>query len=277
MARVSLKDLIVADLLKPGDELTCEPTKGKLYKATVEADGSILYQGKRFGHPSPWATEVAGNNRDGWKNVCRNRIPLKELREELLKKLGTPVPVQEIKGPGSEPKLKPKVVVPEIPAELIAQSIEQQLQAKLLTLDPPSFERVVGRVLQALGVTEVRITGRTSDGGIDGEGTIPVLSMKVAFQAKRYGPENSVGIEPVQRLIGTVAGRKYDRGVFVTTSSFTPGAREEAARPDSKIVLIDGKALVTLMVEKGRGIIRVPVVRVELDEDFFGGLSAPRA
>jgi len=87
---------------------------------------------------------------------------------------------------------------------------------------------VLARLLKVLGIEEVKVTGRTADGGIDVEGTIPILNIRVAVQAKRYALQNSVGIDPVQRLIGSVITGGYARGIFITTSNFAAGARETA-------------------------------------------------
>ncbi|MDP2953307.1 MAG: restriction endonuclease, partial [Chloroflexota bacterium] len=150
----------------------------------------------------------------------------------------------------------------------------QQLKERLLKLDSGQFERVIGELLKALGMERVTVTGRTNDGGIDAEGAIPFINIKVAVQAKRYAPENSVGIDPVQRLLGSVVSGGFDRGIFITTSSFTAGARETAGQGGSKVVLLDGGKLVDIMVEKGLGIREVPIVKKELDEGFFGSIAA---
>lgn len=100
-----------------------------------------------------------------------------------------------------------------------------------------------------------------------------ITGIRMAFQAKRWQPATSVGADFVRSFIGAVAVNKYDRGLFITTSSFTPGAKEEAEKPDSRVVLIDGDKLVDLMLERGLGIRKVPVIREELDEGFFSNLT----
>lgn len=172
--------------------------------------------------------------------------------------------------PAPSPTPAPSPPVPTPPHPPIPNgAIGKRLRDKLFQLTPEGFERVVGKFLEAMGLREVNITGRTGDGGIDGEATLLVLGIKVCFQAKRWAANNNVGIEPIQRLIGSITARKYDRGLFITTSNFTPGAREEAERPESRVVLIDGERLVALMLEKGLGVRRIPVVQEELNEAFF--------
>ncbi len=125
--------------------------------------------------------------------------------------------------------------------------------------------------MKSIGVSGVEVKGRSGDGGLDGHGVVAVLGLKVCFQAKKWA--NPVSGDPIRALIGTVVNNGYDRGVFITTSSFTAGAREEAERPTSKIVLLDGDAVVDLMVKKGLGVKREPVVSEVIDETFFAGLS----
>ena len=141
----------------------------------------------------------------------------------------------------------------------------------MLELEPNHFEKLIGELLQSMGMSEAEITGRVGDGGIDGTAEMPVMGVRIAFQANRWQPSNSVGANPVRGLIGSVAVNRFDRGVFITTSAFTAGAREEADKPDSKVILIDGDRLVDLMVNRGLGVKKVPVVKEELDH--FQSLS----
>lgn len=146
-----------------------------------------------------------------------------------------------------------------------------QLLTRLLELAPTQFEHLVGAFLEANGFREVRVTGRSHDGGIDGDCVIPFVDVKVAFQAKRF-TENPVGTQLMQQFKGSIGA--YERGVFITTSSFTPGAREIAEGPGVKILLIDGQELLANMVRKELGIKAVPVTREVIDEDFFQELRS---
>ncbi|MBI4298015.1 MAG: restriction endonuclease [Chloroflexi bacterium] len=164
----------------------------------------------------------------------------------------------------------PTPVTPVPPPSPPPNHLRQRLRERLLQTSPAEFERVVGKFLGALGLSEIHVTGRTADGGIDGNGIVPVFNLKVCFQAKRWAMGNNVGSSPVRELVGSVTTRRYDKGVFITTSAFTAGAREEAEGTESKVVLIDGDRLVDMMIEKGLGIREVTVVtQQELDEEFF--------
>ena len=260
-----LRDILNAGLLQPGEELTCEPRKGELYRATLQADGKIRYNGTEFNAPTDWASNVAGNSRNGWRDIHARGKSLAEFRDQLLSVALKP-PVKPARAEAE--------IGPQLPAEALAdQDAQQQLKNKLLKLELAIFEKLMGKLLASMGMSDVHITVRTHDGGIDGEAEMPVMGIKIAFQAKRWQPANPVGADPVRNLMGSVVGNKYDRGIFITTSRFTAGAREEAEKPDSKVVLIDGDRLVNLMREKGLGITKVPVVREELDEEFFRNLN----
>src|SRR3990172_2071298 len=82
---VSVRDLIGVGMLSPGDLLTCEPRRGEVYSGRVEADGSLVLDGRRFPSPSKAASTVAGNSRDGWETMKANGRPLKEIRDEYLR------------------------------------------------------------------------------------------------------------------------------------------------------------------------------------------------
>lgn len=150
--------------------------------------------------------------------------------------------------------------------------ITSSLLERILKLSPDEFENLVGGYLGAKGFLDVEVTGKSYDGGIDGHCGIPFINVKVAFQAKRYATGNNVGIEPVQRLQGSMSNT-YDRGVFITTSSFTSAAKGWVDEAQAQITLIDGDELVKQMMELGLGIKVIPVVKYEVDEGFFADLE----
>ncbi len=161
--------------------------------------------------------------------------------------------------------------VPAVPQGQDTDPIRARLLGSVSALAPGDFERLVGVPLKSLGMEQVQVTGRSHDGGIDGMAQMPLLGVRIAFQAKRW--QQAVGSDPVRSLIGSVHLNRYDRGVLITTSTFTPGAREEADKPESKVSLIDGQRLADLLIEKCLGITEVPLVRQELDEHFFEDLK----
>jgi len=139
---------------------------------------------------------------------------------------------------------------------------------KLKCLSPVGFEQFCRELLLEAGFEDVEVTGRSGDRGIDGRGILkvnPLYSMKVAFQAKRY--QDTVGSGVVRDFRGAVVGRA-DRGLLITTGTFTRDAEIEAARDGTThIELIDGPAIVDLMQEYEFGL--KPVSTFRLDHDLF--------
>ena len=109
-----------------------------------------------------------------------------------------------------------------------------------MRLSPQVFETLVGEFLRAKGFDNVEVTGRSHDGGIDGHCRLSFLSINVAFQAKRWS--RNVPIEHVQRLVGSIRG-SFERGVFVTTSDYTPSARSWMDETNPPVVALNGKEL----------------------------------
>ena len=142
-------------------------------------------------------------------------------------------------------------------------------------VSPSAFERLCQRVLRESGFIHVEVTGRVGDGGIDGKGVVRVgglLSFHVIFQCKRY--QGSVSSSSVRDFRGAMVGRA-DKGLFITTGTFTKDARTEAQRDGAPpIDLIDGETLVAKLKELRLGV-RVTtkmIEQVEIDQAFFDGL-----
>ena len=138
----------------------------------------------------------------------------------------------------------------------------------LLKLPAAGFERLCQWVLREAGFTQVVVTGRSGDGGIDGYGTLavnPLVSFKVLFQCKRFS--KSVSPSHVRDFRGGMAGRA-DKGIILTTGSFTAEARREASRDGvPPIELIDGEKLIDMLEQLELGL--RPVKTSEVDHAFF--------
>jgi restriction system protein len=146
----------------------------------------------------------------------------------------------------------------------------QQLHKTLLSLDPSAFERLAQRLLRESGFIQVQITGKAGDGGIDGVGIARIngfLSFHVLFQCKRY--QGSVTAGQIRDFRGAMQGRT-DKGLFITTGTFTRDAIKEATRDGAPpIDLIDGEQLVQRLKELGLGVKIVMLESVEVDTDWF--------
>lgn len=140
----------------------------------------------------------------------------------------------------------------------------------MLEMKPDAFERLCRRLLREKGFSEVNVTGRAGDGGIDGRGTlnIDMLSFDVRFQCKRYS--GSVGSGAIRDFRGALDGRA-DKGLFITTGTFTRDAMRESVRLGAfRIDLIDGSQLCDYLKETELGV--EVVEQVQIDPDFFKGI-----
>jgi restriction system protein len=129
-----------------------------------------------------------------------------------------------------------------------------QLLDVLMAIAPDAFERLSQRLLREAGFISATVTGRTGDGGIDGLGVyrMSLVSFPVFFQCKRY--RGSVGAGAVRDFRGAMAGRG-DKGLLITTGTFTAEAKAEATRDGAPPVdLIDGRRLCDLLKEYELGV-----------------------
>ena len=137
---------------------------------------------------------------------------------------------------------------------------------------PDAFERLAQRLLREAGFTKVEVRGKSGDGGIDGVGVLRVnlVSFQVYFQCKRW--KGSVGAKDIRDFRGALQGRA-DKGLFITTGTFTSQAAEEATREGAiAIDLIDGDRLCDLLKENALGVETEIIKRVRIQSDWFKGV-----
>lgn len=149
----------------------------------------------------------------------------------------------------------------------------ETLMKTLLSMSPDAFERLCQRLLRESGFIQVEVTGRSGDGGIDGHGVVRLaglLSFPVIFQCKRY--RNTVSAGTIRDFRGAMVGRA-DKGLIITTGSFTPAASQEATRDGAPpIDLIDGEQLMDKLKDLTLGIATRQVEVVEVDTDWFAAI-----
>jgi restriction system protein len=156
--------------------------------------------------------------------------------------------------------------------EEIEQPAEWQykLLEELKKLSPEAFERLCQRLLRESGFVEVEVTGKSGDGGIDGRGTIRLhglVGFRIIFQCKRYA--GAVKSQEIREFKGTMVGRA-EKGLFITTGTFTRDARQEAVRDGAPpIDLIDGEQLVQRLKELSLGVQVKNEELITLDEVWF--------
>jgi restriction system protein len=176
--------------------------------------------------------------------------------------------------------IKSGSITPEEQIETAYQALQSALRADLLERiaqnTPSFFEQVIVDLLVAMGYggshkNAASQLGRSGDGGVDGVINEDRLGLdRVYVQAKRFAPGNTVGRPEVQAFVGSLVGLGATKGVFVTTSTFSPQAREFVQHLSQRIILLDGQSLADLMIEHGVGVRTSRAIEFKrLDEDFF--------
>lgn len=154
--------------------------------------------------------------------------------------------------------------------EVLERSWRDELQATLLALSPAAFERLCQRLLRESGFVEVRVTGKSGDGGIDGVGVVRLgglLGFPVLFQCKRY--QGSISASTVRDFRGAMIGRA-DRGLIITTGTFSRDAQTEATRDGAPpIDLLDGNQLLDKLKELRLGVGVELIEKVSVLPDWF--------
>lgn len=150
---------------------------------------------------------------------------------------------------------------------------KETLINRLYDISPSAFERLSQRLLRESGFSQVEVTGKVGDGGIDGKGIVRVsglLSFHVIFQCKRY--KGSVSPSQVRDFRGAMQGRA-DKGLIITTGTFTREAIKEATRDGAPpIDLIDGEFLCDKLKELKLGVETKQIEVVEIKNEWFANL-----
>lgn len=184
---------------------------------------------------------------------------------------------QPVRQPGSEKKGSGKDTSRSLLRNL--RAIHQKYQAELRStilfrirrLHPSTFEDFAKRLLEAYGFLDMNVTQYSKDGGIDGHGKLKVglAHLNVAFQCKRFN-RNTVGRPEIDKFRGAIQG-EFEQGICFTSSTFAQGAEAASFRRGAvPIILIDGNAIVDLMIEKQFGVQmeQLPIYSYALDLVF---------
>jgi restriction system protein len=155
-------------------------------------------------------------------------------------------------------------------SEIENKTWQEELMELLLSMSPDAFERLIQRVLRESGFSQVEVTGKSGDGGIDGKGIFKIaglISFNVLFQCKRW--QNSVTASDIRDFRGALQGRA-DKGLFATTGSFTRDAIKEASRDGATpIDLLDGEALTNKIKELKLGLAMDYVEKITINKKWF--------
>lgn len=148
----------------------------------------------------------------------------------------------------------------------------EQVSEILQQMNPYAFEKLSQRLLRECGFSEVQVTKKSGDGGIDGVGKLRIkgiFSFNVAFQCKRY--KGQVGAPEIRDFRGSL-GTNIEKGVLITTGIFTNAAKEEASSEGKRLIdLMDGNEFINKLAEYGIGLHEV--TSYEVDEDFFNSIE----
>ncbi len=158
------------------------------------------------------------------------------------------------------------------------QKVRKELALELLKqikqCTPAFFEKLVIDLLVKMGYGGTRreagqAVGRTGDGGIDGIINEDRLGLdNIYLQAKRW--DSTVGRPEIQKFAGALQGQRAQKGVFITTSTFSTDSHDFVSRLDTKIVLIDGDLLAQLMIDHNVGVSTTAVYEIKrVDSDYF--------
>ncbi len=241
----------VADIPHPGNENISELAYQLAWARTYLKNYGVITNSER----SIWSIMPAYLSAE----MLEDKKIIRKLNEQRRKKKGS--------SPSDPPQDDdPTNDVVEYPEE--AKPWRVRLSEILQTMDPFGFERLTQRVLRECGFTQVEVTKKAGDGGIDGTGKLRIngiFSFNVAFQCKRY--KGAVGAPEIRDFRGSLT-TDIEKGVLITTGTFSKAARDEASNPGKQqIDLIDGEEFINMIVEYGIGVREVKAY--EIDEEFF--------
>lgn len=158
--------------------------------------------------------------------------------------------------------------------QIIKNSLANEVLEQVKTCSPSFFERLVVDLLVAMGYGGThedagQAIGKSNDGGIDGIIKEDRLGLDVIYiQAKRW--EANVGRPELQAFAGALLGKQANKGVFITTSNFSSGARDFVGSIASNIILIDGEELADLMIDFNVGVNVIANYEIKrIDSDYF--------
>jgi restriction system protein len=255
-ASVAEQEDEVATILKLSDAEVSEVHRGNRTKLSYRLAWARNYL-KRYGALDNSSRGVWALTSEGQKHQTLNKEHVKKFVQSLDR---------DAASGGSE------VDHVDVSDELKDIDWEDRLLSVIKAMQPDAFERLCQRLLRESGFIQVEVTGKTNDGGIDGKGVVRIgglLSFHVIFQCKRY--QGSVSSPAVRDFRGAMVGRA-DKGLLITTGTFTKDARTEAQRDGAPpIDLIDGEALVEKLKELRIGVqIKERVIEeVLIDEAYF--------
>jgi restriction system protein len=286
--------------LASGNEKTISDLKNKLakdFKLSEEELKELLPSGNQliFDNRVGWARTylkkamlIESTRRGVFKITERGKKVLKEgvtaITATYLKKFDEFREFQNLEKSTDDLREEAQSVESEsTPIELFEKSykkiesdLKKEILEQILSCSPFFFEKLVVDLVINLGYGGSRKEAgeafrTTGDGGIDGIIKEDKLGLDLIYlQAKRWKSDSCVGRPEVQKFAGALQGRRARKGIFITTSYFSSDAREFVGNIDSKIILIDGQELSSLMIESGTGVSTLSSYSIKrIDTDYF--------
>jgi restriction system protein len=253
-ASIPEQEIEVAKILNLSEKDASEIHRGNRTKLSYRLAWSRNYL-KRYG--------IIDNSRRGIWSLTPKGLKTKQVNKEDVKR--------SVHALSRKNKIE-KGNYEQIEFEDTLDAWEDELLEIIRGISSDAFERLCQRVLRESGFIQVEITGRSGDGGIDGKGVVRIgglLSFHVLFQCKRY--KGSVSSSTVRDFRGALVGRA-DKGLIITTGTFTRDARLEAQRDGATpIDLIDGEELVEKLKELEIGVeVKEKIVQeILIQKDYF--------
>lgn len=286
--RAQLKEEVIRALpSEQADTRATTPTGIPLLEKRIEWAVHYLFKAGLLTRPQRGYYQITDRGRDVSKSgpVVLDKLFLQKFpefaewleRSSGIERSDDRTPPETVTLSDEDQSLTPDDLVSQGIAAIKNQAVEDLLD-QLMQVTPTQFERLVTRVIGELGYVGTGGYGETTqpsgDGGIDGIIHRDRLGLeRILLQAKKWAPDRNVGREEIDKFLGVLGRENASLGVFITTSSFSTGARDGVKHLGGQVALIDGRELANLMYEYGVGVSTdATFVTKRLDTDFFENL-----
>ena len=264
----------------PPEEANAKSARGtNIFRSRVHWAQAYLAQAGAISRPERGFMQITDEGRE----ILR-KYPNGITRDEFRKLPGYANAWSGRQAKNESPDSHSEIEINETPLEQIEIAIDQleenvasELVSRIQLMTPKFLELVVLELLHKMGYGDsasgIEHLGGPGDEGVDGVINQDVLGLqRIYVQAKRYRDEGKIGRPEIQKFVGALTGLGANGGVFITTSTFSPDARDYAQKSQlsPRIILIDGSELGKLMVKHGVGVHEKRTYKVvDIDEDYF--------
>lgn len=281
-SQAEVRDRVAAALSVTGDERKMLLPSGRQATYTNRIAWAVthLAQAALLERPARGSTQITARGQQVLRDYP-DRVDMRvlagfpeyaEFRNRTRERTGKPA--QEPPGAGlAGPDLSPDEAIRDV-IDDAHSAVAADLLARIIKQPPEFLENLVLDLLVRMGYGGLaEHLGGPGDSGLDGLIRLDPLGLDVVYvQAKRY-TDKTVGRPDIQGFVGALHGAQASRGIFITTSRFSPEATDYAERVNARLVLIDGPELANLMIEHNCGVVVEETFTLkQVDENFFGDL-----